>query len=133
VLHEHLVQLRWSDPDVYGHVNHARALSLLEDARLAMADEAPGRDRGRPADVILARLEVDYLRQLYHRVGERLVVRSWATRLGTRSFTVRQELVQDDAVAIRADCILVVFDVTTETSRPLSEGERAFWGRYLHD
>jgi acyl-CoA thioester hydrolase len=133
VPHEHLVQLRWSDPDLYGHVNHARALSLLEDARLAMADESPGRDRGRPADVILARLEVDYLRQLYHRVGERLVVRSWVTRLGTKSFTLRQELVQDDAVAIRADCVLVVFDVTTDTSRPLSDGERAFWGRYLRD
>jgi acyl-CoA thioester hydrolase len=133
VPHEHLVQLRWSDPDLYGHVNHARALSLLEDARLAMADESPGRDRGRPADVILARLEVDYLRQLYHRVGERLVVRSWVTRLGTKSFTLRQELVQDDAVAIRADCVLVLFDVTTDTSRPLSDGERAFWGRYLRD
>ena len=131
--HEHLVQLRWSDPDSYGHVNHARVLSLLEDARLAMADESPGRDRGRPADVILARLEVDYLRQLYHRVGERLVVRSWVTRLGTKSFTLRQELVQDDAVAIRADCVLVVFDVTTDTSRPLSDGERAFWGRHLRD
>ncbi len=131
--HEHPVQLRWSDPDAYGHVNHARALSLLEDARLAFADGAPGRDRSRPADVILARLEVDYLRQLYHRVGERLVVRSWVTRLGTKSFTVRQELVQDDAVAIRADCTLVVFDVTTDTSRPLSADERAFWGGHLRD
>ena len=37
VRHEHPVQLRWSDPDSYGHVNHARALSLLEDARLALA------------------------------------------------------------------------------------------------
>ena len=132
-MHEHLVQLRWSDPYVYGHVNHARALSLLEDARLALADGAPGRDPSRPADVILARLEVDYLRQLYHRAGERLVVRSWVTRLGTKSFTVRQELEQDGAVAIRADCILVVFDVTTDTSRPLSGDERAFWGGHLHD
>ena len=36
--HEHPVQLRWSDPDSLGHVNHARALSLIEDARLAMND-----------------------------------------------------------------------------------------------
>ena len=28
--------LRWSDPDLLGHVNHARALSLFEDARLDM-------------------------------------------------------------------------------------------------
>ena len=58
-------------PTRYGHVNHARALSLLEDARLAMAADAPRSEPGRLPDIILARLEVDYLRQLYYRVGER--------------------------------------------------------------
>jgi acyl-CoA thioester hydrolase len=87
------VQLRWSDPDSYGHVNHARALGLLEDARLP--------------------------------------VQSWLTRIGTKSLTMRQELLQDDDVAIRLDAVLVVFDVATDTSRPLTDEERAFWGRYL--
>ena len=130
-VHEHLLQLRWSDPDSYGHVNHARALSLLEDARLAIATEAPGVVPGRQPDVILARLEVDYLRQLHYRVGERLCVRSWVTRMGTKSFTMRQELIQDDAVAIRLDAVLVVFDITADASRPLSDEERAYWSAYL--
>jgi acyl-CoA thioester hydrolase len=125
VAHEHLVQLRWSDPDSLGHVNHARALSLIEDARLAMAEGAPG-DRG----LILARLEVDYLRQLYYRVGERLCVRSTVTRLGTRSLTVRQELVQDDEVAIRASAVMVLFDFATDTSRAMTDDERAHWSRF---
>jgi acyl-CoA thioester hydrolase len=123
VRHEHPVQLRWSDPDSLGHVNHARALSLLEDARLAMV-EGPG-------GAILARLEVDYLRQLYYRVGERPGVSSWVTRLGTKSVTVRQELVQDGEVVIRADSVLVMFDFATDTSRPLTDDERAHWSRYL--
>jgi acyl-CoA thioester hydrolase len=126
VRHEHPVQLRWSDPDSLGHVNHARALSLIEDARLAMADRAPGQ-----GSLILARLEVDYLRQLYYRVGERPCVSSWVTRLGTKSFTVRQELVQDDQVAIRADVVMVLFDFATDTSRALTEDERAHWSRFL--
>jgi len=121
--HEHTVQLRWSDPDMLGHVNHARALALIEDARLAMGDRGGG--------LILARLEVDYLRQLRYRAGERLPVRSWLTRIGTKSLTMRQELLQDDEVAIRLDAVLVVFDVATGTSRPLTDEERAFWGRYL--
>jgi acyl-CoA thioester hydrolase len=130
-VHEHLLQLRWSDPDSYGHVNHARALSLLEDARLAIAAEAPGGVPGRQPEVILARLEVDYLRQLHYRVGERLCVRSWVTRMGTKSFTMRQELLQDDEVAIRLDAVLVVFDIAADASRPLSDEERGFWGAYL--
>jgi acyl-CoA thioester hydrolase len=91
-----------------------------------MAEGAPG-DRG----LILARLEVDYLRQLYYRVGERLCVRSRVTRLGTKSLTVRQELVQDDAVAIRADVVMVAFDFATDTSRAMIGDERAHWSRFL--
>ena len=121
--HEHPVQLRWSDPDSLGHVNHARALGLLEDARLAMVSG--------PGGAILARLAVDYLRQLYYRVGERPCVTSWVTRIGTKSLTVRQELVQDDQVAIRADSVLVMFDFVTDTSRPLTDDERTHWSRYL--
>jgi len=125
VRHEHPVQLRWSDPDMLGHVNHARALSLLEDARLAMVDGSPA------GSLILARLEVDYLRQLYYRAGERLCVSSWVTRLGTKSFTVRQELVQDGEVAIRADVVMVQFDYETDGSRALTDDERAHWSRFL--
>ena len=121
--HEHPVQLRWSDPDSLGHVNHARALALLEDARLAMGDGGSG--------LILARLEVDYLRQLYYRVGERPLVSSWVTRVGTKSVTMRQELLQDGEVAIRADAVLVMFDFATDTSRPLTDEERAHWTRFL--
>jgi acyl-CoA thioester hydrolase len=125
VRHQHRVQLRWSDPDMLGHVNHARALALLEDARLAMTDGRPG------GGLILARLEVDYLRQLYYRVNEALTVTSWVTRLGTRSVTVRQELVQDGEVAIRVDVVLVVFDYETNASRPLTDEERAHWSELL--
>ncbi|WP_104524011.1 acyl-CoA thioesterase [Blastococcus atacamensis] len=123
--HEHRVQLRWSDPDMLGHVNHARALSLLEDARLAMIDGRPG------GELILARLEADYLRQLYYRVDEPLTVTSWVTRLGTKSFSIRQELAQDGEVAIRADIVLVVFDFAANASRAMTEDERVHWKSYL--
>ncbi len=130
-VHEHAVQLRWSDPDSYGHVNHARALSLLEDARLAMGMEAPGVAAGAQPDFILARLEIDYLRQVYYRVGERLCVRSWLTRMGTKSLTMRQELLQDDEVAIRLDAVIVLFDMTADSSRPMTDEERAYWSGFL--
>lgn len=122
-VHEHLVQLRWSDPDMLGHVNHARALALIEDARLAMGNGGGG--------LILARLEVDYLRQLYYRVGERLVVRSSVTKIGTKSFTVQQELVQDGQVALRANAVMVAFDFAADASRPLTDDERARWSEFV--
>jgi acyl-CoA thioester hydrolase len=91
-----------------------------------MVGQLPGR-----LSLILARLEVDYLRQLYYRSGERLCVRTVVTRVGAKSFTVRQELIQDGAVAIRAEVVMVAFDFGTDASRPLTDEERAFWTRHL--
>ena len=64
-------------------------------------------------------------------VGERLVVRSVVTRLGTKSFTVRQELVQDDQVTIRAEAVMVAFDFAADASRPLSDDEKAHWAAFV--
>jgi acyl-CoA thioester hydrolase len=85
----------------------------------------------RSGSLILARLEVDYLRQLYYRSGERLRVRSWVHRLGTKSFTVRQELLQDGEVALRADVVMVLFDYASNSTRALTGEERAHWSRWV--
>ena len=65
------------------------------------------------------------------RVGEGLTVRSWVPRLGTKSFVVRQELIQDGEVAIRADVVMVGFDYAANSTRALTDEERAYWSRYL--
>ncbi len=127
--HQHPVQLRWSDPDMLGHVNHARALSLVEDARVAMTSE-PALE-GASRDFILARLEVDYLRQLYYRPHEPVTVESWVTRLGTKSVTLQQDLRQDGHVALSAVAVLVAFDFAADASRAFDAGERSFWTTFL--
>ncbi|WP_280140711.1 acyl-CoA thioesterase [Geodermatophilus obscurus] len=117
--------MRWSDTDVLGHVNHARVLGLLEDARLAMVDPTPG------AGIILARLEVDYLRQVRYRAGEHLTVVGTVTRLGRSSIGLRQELAQDGEPALRAEMVLVNYDYAADASAPLTGAQRAHWSRWL--
>ena len=136
VRHRHTTQLRWSDPDLLGHLNHARILSLVEDARMAWLSESPtvSAEHGRhPRGIILARLEVDYLAQVRYRVGESLPVESWVVKLGTKSLTMRQELRQDDLVVLRLDAICVAFDYDADRSRPFDDDERAYWSTYLED
>ena len=134
--HRHRTQLRWSDADMLGHLNHARLLGLIEDARMAFLAEAPGGDvsGGRSErGVILARLEVDYLAQVRYRVDEVLDVDSWVVRMGGKSMTMRQELQQDGKVVLRADAFCVMFDYDADASRPIDDDERTFWGSYLED
>ena len=52
-------------------------------------------------------------------------ITSWVTRIATKSFAVRQEVV------LRADAVMVLFDFDTNASRPFPDAERAYWSRYL--
>lgn len=133
--HHHTAQLRWSDPDLLGHLNHARALSLVEDARMAFLSVSPtmSDQRRDSRGVILARLEVDYLHQVHYRVGDSLPIESWITRMGAKSLTMRQEMRQDDRVVLRSDAICVAFDYASDVSRPFTPDEREFWSGYRYD
>jgi acyl-CoA thioester hydrolase len=126
----HLAQVRWSDPDIMGHVNHARYLSYFEDARMALLHRSPTGVPGGPGHrgCIAARVAVDYLAPVTFRPGLMLRVDSAVTRIGTTSWSMRQELYADGSGPVaRCECVMVAYDYAAEKPRPLDEDERAFW------
>ena len=63
------VPVRWTDQDAYRHVNHAKAVTLLEEARVAMIfDAAAAEGVGSfAAGLLVVGLHVDYRRQIPYR------------------------------------------------------------------
>jgi len=96
-----VVEVRSYELDSFGHANHAVFLNWLEYGRFAALDQA-----GFPYHEILARgwgiyvvrLEVDYLREA--RLGERLLVRTWADGYRRTSMVLAQQIVLEDDPAI---------------------------------
>jgi acyl-CoA thioester hydrolase len=60
------VPMRWTDQDAYRHVNHAKAVTLLEEARVAMVFAAAAAEgvEGFGAGLLVVGLQVDYRRQI---------------------------------------------------------------------
>ena len=60
------VRVRWSDLDAFGHVNNARTVTLLEEARVAwLFVEAARHGAGRLTEgVVVATLDIAYRRQI---------------------------------------------------------------------
>lgn len=81
--------VRWSDVDVFGHVNNVAVLRLLEEARIAAFDELAVRVGDGTSlletGVVVARHEIEYRRQLIWRRGP-VPVRVWVTAVGGSSF-----------------------------------------------
>ena len=118
------VQMRFSDADAMGHVNHARYLTYLEDARVAllahMAGDSP---RLQVADVILARIEMDYLRPLQPSL-EPVTVTITVGEIRNKSYTLDYTIEHEGELAARASSVVVAYDYEAQSSRPLTDVER---------
>ncbi|MGZ8743199.1 MAG: acyl-CoA thioesterase, partial [Nocardioides sp.] len=68
-------------------------------------------------------LDVDYKRPILFR-PEPFVVESWVTRVGTSSFGIASEIRDGDQVLSRAQAAMVTFDLESQRSRPITDGER---------
>ena len=121
--HVYPCRVRFSDVDVFGHVNNVKYFEFFQEARLAFLMSL-----GRPEDaatfgVVLARIDVDYKRPILFR-SEPYDIESWVTRVGTSSFGLAAEIKDGDTLLSRAEAVLVTFDLETQRSRPLSAVER---------
>jgi acyl-CoA thioester hydrolase len=123
--------VRWSDIDVYGHVNNARFLTLYEEARVAMMFTG-ARAQGITSlqdGVVIARHEIDYLRPVDH--GDPVRIDMWLEEIRPSRFVVAYELFDGDVVASRARSVCVPFDLTSGRPRRLSTAEREFLSPWL--
>ncbi len=124
------VRVRWSDLDAFRHVNNARTVTLMEEARVDwLFTEAARHGVDRLTEgIVVARLEIDYKRPIGMELP--VTVSMGVTRLGSASFTIDYLLSQAGALAATGSTVLVPVDPVTFRPRRMDERERAFLGRY---
>ena len=122
---------RLRDIDGVGHVNNAKLVSYLEDARNAYLLESRGKHRLEDIDFVLAHTSIDYRSPA--RFGESFVVMLRPTRLGTKSYDL--EYVIREATTGRlvaeASTVQVAHDYARRESIPIPPDLRAFLERDL--
>ena len=84
------VPIRYSDMDLFGHVNNATYFSFLEEARIAWFEACiPEKWDFEKHGVLVARNEMDYLKPVIP--GDRLIIRVGASGMGNSSIHVKYE------------------------------------------
>lgn len=118
------MDLRWSDQDAQGHVNNAKIVTLAEEARIRfhafLASQREGAGQG--GSIVVARQEIDYHAQTQY--APAITLRVSVVRIGTKSYTLRQQGLQDGRPVFTVDSILVWLD-GSGASRALTGQERA--------
>lgn len=123
--YEFEMQLRWSDQDALGHVNNARVVTLMEEARIRWSRFAAGDGSARfGSGLVVASLSVDYLRQVEY--TPTLLIRVEVVRIGTKSFTVRHVGLVDGQVVFDGTTVMVPLAADGTSSRAINDAERAW-------
>lgn len=127
----HRVQMRFSDVDSMGHVNNARCVTYLEDARIGLLAELLAGAAAKTAPgLILARTEIDYRRPLLLS-PEAVEVDVWVVRIGSKSFDLAYEVRQFGRCAASARTVMVAFDYASQSTRTLTTAEREGLSEWL--
>ncbi len=123
------VAVRWSDMDAFGHVNNARIVTLLEEARtewiFGAGEQAGATDLAR--GVVVARLSVHYRRPLVYS-GMPAALQVWVSELLAASFDLDYEVRdgRSGEVVATARTRMVPYDLAAARPRRVTDLERAF-------
>jgi acyl-CoA thioester hydrolase len=130
------VPVRWSDIDVYQHINHATMVTLLEESRVPFLQPAFGGDLI-TTGLLVADVRVTYKSQL-RLLDSPLQVTIWVQRLRAVDFTLGYEVRAVNASpeskpAAIGETQLVAFDIKEQQLVRLSPQHREYLQRWLRE
>ncbi|MCV7173302.1 acyl-CoA thioesterase [Mycobacterium manitobense] len=128
------VHVRWSDIDMYQHINHATMVTLLEEARIPFLREPFG-DNITTIGLLIAEVNIVYKGQL-RLVDSPLQVTMWSKRVRAVDFTIGYEVRSvgappDSKPAVIADTQLAAVHIQEQRLERLTAAQRDYLQRYL--
>jgi acyl-CoA thioester hydrolase len=116
------VTIRYSDQDAMAHVNNTALATYIEVARTAFIYDMIRRGGMQGMEFILARLTIEYLRELHYPgtvdVGARLI------RVGNKSLTTGYGVFLGEDCVATSECVNVFYDMATRRTVAPGEGVR---------
>ena len=118
------VNPRFGDIDFLGHVNNSVPSFWFELGRtpiLKFFDPELNVDK-KNFPLIVAHTDYDFISQLF--LKYEVEIRTWVSKIGNKSFTIRHEAWQRGKLSVKGTAVLVHYDFNIEKSTPIPENKR---------
>ncbi len=117
--------------DVYGHVNHANLVTLLEEARIPLlfGEAVRAGLTELPKGIVVVKLAVHYRSPIVvsdQDIRVEILLKDLKNASFTLGYKVHNGPTETDKVAVTAETVLAPFDTGSARPRRLTEDERAF-------
>lgn len=127
------VHVRWSDIDMYQHINHATMVTILEEARIPFLREPFGPEI-ETIGLLIADVNISYKAQL-RLMDSPLQVTMWSKRVRAVDFTIGYEVrsvnaAPDSKPAVIADTQLAAVHIKEQRLQRLSPDQQEYLRRW---
>ena len=112
--HELPVQIRFSDVDLYGHMNNSSYFSLYDLAKTSYIRDVFGNKEWHKMGIVIANINADFLAPVFF--SDELVIKTTVTHLGHKSFMLFQQAVNKASGVLKCQCrtVMVGYDIMTK-------------------
>lgn len=127
--------VRWDDLDAFGHVNNAKYLTFVQEARVEMFWKDRINRGLKPIleDMVVGRAEVDYIKPIYEGAMD-VDVAIYCSKIGRASFDLKYEIsTPKDGICAKVKTVQVTVDIATKKARSLREDEIAILKEYFEE
>lgn len=111
------------DIDWFNHLNNKRYFDFFEAERsewFTKIDFPYLKMAERDQAVVIVKLDMDYIKEV--RLGERVTVKTFLGKAGTKSFTIEQSMYNEGQEEVaKSSSIFVMFDLVERKSMPVVE------------
>ncbi|NKI17352.1 acyl-CoA thioesterase [Spongiibacter sp. KMU-166] len=111
-----LMQVRFSDLDMIGHVSNSNYASYFDMGRIDFFKEVEKMSTVKRPHHVVASVKMDMLREI--RFDHKVEIATWCSRVGTKSMTIEHLIFADGEIATTSQSVLVGFDLKTRRSTP---------------
>lgn len=125
--HEITMPVRWSDADIFGHINNVQYIRYLESGRVAYCEDVLNLPltADMKAGWLLADIQCAYLQQAHY--PENLKVLTRISGIGNKSVTFLAEIYREggDKPVITSKGVMVWFDFERQQTTPIPDAIKA--------
>ena len=125
------VSPRFGDVDVLGHINNTAPAIWFEQARnpffrFFSPDLVISHNTW---PLIMAHTDFDFVDELFF--GHDVEIRTYVSRIGTKSFTLYHEAWQREKMCVKGNAVIVYYNFITRQSEPVPDDKRRLLEAHL--
>lgn len=127
------VKVRFGETDALGHVNNTSFFTYIEVGRIDFLAHIGASKTIEDWRYVVAHVSCDFIGQAY--LSEELIITSYVTHIGNKSFTLLHEIVRKESneVVARGKAVLIYFNFETQISEPIPDETRQELVKYMKD